>query len=244
MELHRQVVRLLTITAAVIFVCSSAWSQSSQTKPSTAVFVGGDLGPNSQVVFAGAVLALNGDLTRDGVLLRALGVYGWYDYRAAVGDVDGQFSLFDAMIGYQVVKRDVRIAGYIGIEHQDHSLSPFDPTNSVVGGETGLKLAGDITMGYGQPWYLNLTGSYSFAFDTYWSRLRIGQKFGQFTVGPEGLLFGNERFDAQRLGIFLGARLDGTPMEFTISGGHHFEDGGVFGNRDGAYGSLHLGVAF
>jgi hypothetical protein len=33
-------------------------------------------------------------------------------------------------------------------------------------------------------------------------------------------------------------------MEFTISGGHHFEDGGVFGSRDGAYGSLHLGVAF
>ena len=61
------------------------------------------------------------------------------------------------MIGHQWVTQKMRIAGYIGIDHQDHHLSPFDPTNSVVGGETGLKIAGDITMGYGQPWYLNLT---------------------------------------------------------------------------------------
>ena len=246
-ELRRQIVRLLTISVAAIFFAlpHPAWSQSSQTKPSTAVFFGDDVGPNSQVLYAGAVLALNGDLTREGVLLRGLGVYGWYDYRAAVGDVDGRFSAFDAMIGYQWITQKMRIAGYIGIDHQDHHLSPFDPTNSVVGGETGLKIAGDITTGYGQPWYLNLSGSYSTAFDTYWSRLRIGQKFDQFTVGPEGLLFGNERFDAQRLGIFLGARLDGTPIEITISGGYHFEGGdGVFGNRDGVYGTLNIGFAF
>jgi hypothetical protein len=245
--LQRQGLRLLAfcLGAIVLALPHAALSQSSQTRPSTAVFAGADTGPSYQGVYAGAVVALNGDLTREGVLFRGLGIYGWYDYRAPVGDVDGRIALFDAMIGYQWLTQKMRIAAYIGIEHQDHHLSPFDPTNSVIGGETGLKLAGDITMGQGQSWYLNLSGSYSTAFDTYWSRLRIGQKVGQFTLGPEGLLLGNERYDAQRLGIFLGARLDGTPIEITVSGGYNFEGGDAgFGNRDGAYGSLNIGVAF
>jgi hypothetical protein len=149
------------------------------------------------------------------------------------------------MIGYQVMRRDLRIAGYVGVEHQDHHLSPFDPTNSVSGGETGFKLAGDITLGNTQPWYFNLMGSYSTAFDSYWSRLRVGYKFGRFTIGPEGLLSGNKNFDAQRLGAFLGMRLEGTPVEVTISGGYHFNDkDGMFASKDGGYASVNIGFAF
>jgi hypothetical protein len=220
---------------------------AAQGTTSIAVFSGVDAGPNGNGFYLGAISALNGDFARDGVLLRGLGVYGTYEYLADTGNIHGRYSLFDAMIGYQFVRPGFRIAGYVGAEHQNHDLSPFDPTNRVVGGEFGFKVAGDVTLGPTKkdPLFLNLMGSYSSAFDTYWSRLRIGYKVDSFTFGPEGLLSGNEGNDARRIGGFVQMRVDKTPLEITVSAGQHYNDkGGTFANKDGAYGSLNLGFSF
>ena len=75
-ELHKKVVRILTISVAVILFLFPhlACGRKLANQPSTAVFFGDDIGPNAQVTQCGAVLALNGDLTREGVLLRGLGM--------------------------------------------------------------------------------------------------------------------------------------------------------------------------
>jgi len=215
------------------------------TTTSTAVFSGADWGPAGNAFYLGAITALNGNFARDGVLLRGLGVYGSYDYTDAVGDVHGRYWLFDEMIGYQIIRPGFRIAGYVGAEEQNHKLSPFDPTNPVVGTQVGFKVAGDITLGHNQPLFVNLAGSYSTAFDTYWSRLRIGYKIDRITIGPEALLLGNEGSDARRIGGFLQIRVDKTPLEITVSAGQHTNDkGGIFANKDGAYAAMNMGVSY
>ena len=236
--------RLLSKAAAVAFLFGVE-PAAAQTKTSTSIFFGADAGPTANAFYLGSVVAMNGDFSRDGVLVRALGVYGTYNYDAAVGHVQGKYSLFDGMVGYQILRSGIRVAGYLGAEYQDHRLSPFDPNNPVVGGEAGFKVAGDITVGHGQPLYMILTGSYSTVFDTYWSRLRIGHTVKQVTFGPEGWWSGKENSEEKRVGGFVGVRVAGTPIEITGSGGYHFNDkGGIFANRDGAYGSLNVGLSF
>jgi len=240
----RQVVRLLASAAAVTLLLGPE-PAAAQTRTSTSVFFGADAGPAANAFYAGTVMAINGDFSRDGVLVRAIGVHGTYNYDASVGPVEGKYSLFDGMVGYQILRAGIRVAGYLGAEYQDHRLSPFDPKNPVVGGETGFKIAGDVTVGHGQPLFLVLAGSYSTAFDTYWSRLRIGYTVNQITFGPEGWLSGKENSEEKRVGAFVGLRVAGTPIEITLSGGHHFNDkGGIFANKDGAYGSLNVGFSF
>jgi cellulose biosynthesis protein BcsS len=240
----RYAMRLLAfgVAASLLFVPRPVAAQSTT---STAAFWGVDAGPNGNAFYLGAVRALNGDFGRDGFLLRGLGVYGSYEYQATIGDIHGKYSLYDAMLGYQLLRPGFRIAGYVGAEYQEHRLTPFDPENRVVGAETGFKVAGDITLGHSQPLFLILAGSYSTAFETYWSRLRIGYKVGQLTLGPEAFRTGNEGSDAWRVGGFAQIKLDKSPFEITVSAGQHTNDkSGIFANKDGAYASLNLGLSF
>jgi len=239
----RHAIRLLIV--GVVSSMLTPHPVAAQGTTATAVYSGVDAGPNGNAFYFGAITALNGDFGRDGVLLRGLGVYGTYDYQATVGDVHGRYWLFDQMLGYQIIRPGIRIAGYIGAEEQNHQLSPSDPTNRVVGTEVGFKVAGDLTLGHKQPLSLNLAGSYSTDFDTYWSRLRIGYKIDRFTFGPEALHMGNEGSDAWRVGGFAQMKIDKTPIEITVSAGQHTNDkGGIFANREGAYASLSVGSSF
>lgn len=220
-------------------------SHARHNTTSTAIFFGGDVGPSAETGYAGAVGAFNKDFGQDGFLWRVLGVYGEYDYDAVVGNVDGRFTFADAMLGYQILRGTTRAAGYIGVEYQEHDLSIFDPTNPVQGDEVGFKVAGDVQFGRGQPWQLAFAGSYSTAFDTYWSRVRTGYNFGQVTVGPEALFGGNESSDYRRFGGFLDIRFSDLPVSLELAGGYHNNsDGGIFGDDDGGYGSVNLGFSF
>jgi hypothetical protein len=241
----RCVIRLLALGVAVSLLIAPRPLAAQGATTSTAAFWGVDQGPNGWAFYLGAIHALNGDFGKDGVLLRGLGVYGSYDYQSDISPILGRYHLYDAMIGYQFLRPGFRFAGYIGAEYQDHNLSRFDPTNRVVGAETGLKVAGDVTLGHNQPLFLILAGSYSTAFDTYWSRLRIGYKVGQLTFGPEALRTGNEGSDAWRVGGFAQLKFDKTPFEITVAAGQHTNDEhGIFANKNGAYASLNLGLSF
>ena len=231
--------------AALALVTLAAATGAQADKKSTALFVGGDIGPNAETVWAGAVIALNGDFGRDGFLLRGLGVYSAYDYLSAGGTIDGDLAFFDAMIGYQILRPALRVAAYVGLEYQDHELSPFDPTNRVVGSETGVKVAGDVTLGHGQQLFANISAAYSDVFDTWFTRLRIGYNYQNFTFGPEGQIGGNISYQAERLGGFVTMRVPDTSVEITLSAGKEFnDDGGLFAGEDGGYGQINLGYSF
>ena len=114
-------------------------------------------------------------------------------------------------------------------------------------------VGGDVRL-YGPQHYFSLEGYYSTAFDTYWSRARVGMNLGRFIIGPEAGADGNEGYDAQRLGAFAMFKLDmfGTrnPAELTIHGGYQFvdDDNGSSvastSGGEGAYAGFNLSFAF
>lgn len=83
------------------------------------------------------------------------------------------------------------------------------------------------------PLFLDVRGSYSTAFDTYWALGRIGYKTGMFTFGPEGAALGNLDYDQLRIGAFVMFNLFDTGLFLTLSGGYADTDGigggGVYG---------------
>jgi len=137
----------------------------------------------------------------------------------------------------------------VGVDHQNHDLTPNDPANSVRGSETGFKVAADLNR-EGEHHLLSVIGNYSTAFDSYWTRGRLGLKHNRLTIGPEAIALGDEGFDAQRVGAFATATLHlnpYSPMDVTVSGGFQFsDDDNGFGSRggDGGYAAVNFSFAY
>lgn len=221
--------------------------------PGTKAFVlfsGFDMVTDASYSFQGLIVALNRDISKDGFLLRLYGSHTDYEYDTAAvpnGKVDGDAWQGDAMIGYKVSRGNIWAAAFIGIDYQDHDLTPDDPANPVRGSEVGFKVAADIaSLRTGSPLYFSLSGQYSTAFDSYWARGRLGLNRGHMTFGPEVLAMGSDSFDAQRVGGFLMfdvSLVPNMPIEVTLSGGYQFLDdsnGTSFGGGggEGAYGGI------
>ena len=209
---------------------------------------GADMTRNADEAYTGAYYAFNGDLSREGFILRLFGTRGFYDYRTI--DNDGNYWQGDLMVGYQWVRGRVDVGVYVGVDYQHYDLAAPDPFNQLQGSETGFKVAVDIESNdrSNSPLYVALNGSYSTAFDTYYVLGRVGHNFGRFTVGPEAWALGDVTGDAQRLGAFVSLEI---PMGFTtgtltFSAGHQFGDEVVTskGFDDGMYGTVNFRMPF
>ena len=244
-------VGLLVAGAVIPAVPASAGGHDFKTSSAKSIvtFSGIDIAKDAFYSYNGIVVALNRDLGKDGFLVKAYGAYGTYEYDSN-RPIDGTGLQGDLMLGYKVGLGRMYGAAWMGVDVQDYDLDPNDPTSRVRGTEVGFKVGADLETNAGSgPFYLGLSGIYSTAFDTYWTRGRVGYDFGRFIVGPEGVLMGNDGYDAKRVGGF--AKFDmpifpATPMNVTISAGHQFVDddngSASTGGGDGAYGSL--GVVF
>lgn len=213
------------------------------------LFSGFDAVEDASYAFQGVIYALNRDIGTDGFVLRVYGSHIDYEYDTTAvpnGEVDGDAWQGDVMIGYKVSRGHVWAAGYVGVDYQDHDLTPDDPANPVRGSEVGFKVAADVaTLRYGTPFYFGLSGQYSTAFDTYWARARVGINKDHWTLGPEFIAMGSDSFDAQRVGGFLTFDFNISPrmpLEITLSGGYQFldDDDGTFGSGggEGVYGGI------
>ena len=214
------------------------------------VFSGVDGVEGSRYFYDGIIVAWNGDLSRDGILLRAYGARVDYDRNPG----DGRGLQGDVMVGYKFSRGPMWGSIFVGVDYQDFRLSPDDPTDEVRGSEFGFKVAGDISTAYGSPIYAALAGSYSTAFDTYWARARVGVHRDKLTWGPEAIVMGNEGFDAQRLGGFITwhdlSIFRMRPFDLTISAGHQFvndDNSGTIGGSgggEGTYGAISFSMVF
>lgn len=219
-------------------------------------FSGADFSPHSQYYYLGAVFPLMEDSSRSQFVLRTYGSFNRYDYISdpSLGtEINVHEWQADVMLGYTYDLKDAAIAVYVGVDRQKHTSSPFDPSSQTLGSETGFKVAGEFETSSELPYYVNLDGEYSTAFDSYWSRLRLGCNVGPVTVGPEGSVEGTTGYDVQRLGAF--GRIDlnaaaNVPASLTVSAGHQFvrgSDGGADnsgGGGEGTYGAVTVGMSF
>ncbi|HVY42198.1 MAG TPA: cellulose biosynthesis protein BcsS [Hyphomicrobiaceae bacterium] len=221
------------------------------------MYSGFDVANDVNYAYQGLIYSFNRDIGRDGFLLRLYGSHVDYEYdNSGVpgGKVDGDGWQGDVMIGYKIGRGVWWAAGYIGVDYQDHDLTPNDFSNPVRGSEVGFKVSADMaTLREGTPLYFSLGGEYSTAFNSYWARARVGLNQPRYTFGPEFIAMGSDSFDAQRVGAFLTFDLNLTPtmpIEVTISGGYQFvgdsNNGDSFGSGggEGGYGGVNFTVLF
>lgn len=226
---------------------------------STVVFSGIDFANESTATYSGLIKAFNGDLSKDGFLFRAVGVFAAYEYDTIINNdrtrIDGDAWLADVMLGYQFLHPGLRTAVYIGAQYQEQDLTPSDPSNKVRGDEVGFKVVGELETDNTSPFYVGLIGAYSTDFDTYWARARVGLQSRGYTYGVEGVALGNEGYDNQRLGGFVDIPFPIGPLygEVSVYAGYQFADegkndgvdgtGGLGGAR-GAYGGVGYSFSF
>lgn len=226
---------------------------SAEDTKSWVVFSGYDIVKDANYSYQGAIVALNGDLGRDGVMLRVYGSQVNYDFKNGDVPTTGNGWQADAMIGYKVNRGRFWAAAYIGVDYQNFDITPDDKSAGARGSEVGFKVAADMaTLRSEGPLYIGLNGEYSTAFETYWARGRVGYNVpGRVTFGPEFIAMGNVDFDATRVGGFVTFDINLTPkvpLEITLSAGHQFSGNsdnngtssstGGLGGSEGTYGSI------
>lgn len=240
----------LTILTAFLTVAtvSSGRSANAGDPKRVVVYSGGEVTANSWVSYSGAVLALDGDLAKAGISLRAFFLSGEYDYKNALvtnGEVDADLYLGDVMIGYTGVFNGVWLGLYGGVEFADHDLSPNDPNNRVNGNKVGAKVIAELTTVGNQPLYMNAFLSYSSGFGSYFNQFQTGITVREITFGPELAVLGDKGWSAFRYGGFVKTPIDlsflGLPSgKLSLSGGYqNAKDASTRGNSSsGSYGTF------
>jgi len=231
--------KLLTTSAMIVLGAGAANADDN-----TLLFSGMSFDKNSNYFYAGGVVSPFGSLNENGLLLRAVAARGSYEYdRAGNTDVDADLRSVEAMVGYQLLNTAgfSRITAYVGVDHQDHDLNTIDLTNSVQGSQTEAKGLIEAVLNVSNSFDLNVAGSYSGAFDTYWSQNRLSYSCdcNGIKFGPEFIALGSESFDQQRYGAFIGDIPLGDDVKGVISAGYA---NASRRGEDGGY--LELGVSF
>jgi hypothetical protein len=231
---------LATLLAGAMLLAPAAAKADS-----SGVWAGADFGPDSYFLYLGGVTALqNQDIrTQDGFLLRGSLGFGNYDYDTPAvpgGNVDSDVFSGDLMVGYGHHFGPHTLSFYAGGEFQNHDPSPNDPGNSVDGTEGGVKAQLELNAHPAENCVLDLAGSYSTAFDSYWSRGFAGYDFGPVTIGPEIGFLGNEEWDQVRFGASAGD-VDLGFVNARAYVGYANNDGQ---GDDGMYGGLAFGKGF
>lgn len=234
--------KLILSAAAIVGSSSIVYADTVQ------LYAGATASPDSYYGYLGAVGALNGDIGKDGFLVRASGAYGSYEYsRPGATDVDGDIYAGDLMLGYQTFfGADTFLSGgratlYLGGDYQNHDLTPVDPLNRVNGTEAGFKSQAELALNVTRLVSLGLAGSYSTAYESYWSRAQLGYAYHGVTFGPEAAFMGNEAYDNQRYGAFLKDIAISQSVSMGVAGGYsHASRRG----DSGVYGELSLSTTF
>jgi hypothetical protein len=191
--------------------------------------------------YAGAMVALNGNLYSNGVIVRADWAAGRYSHKTATFpdshvNTDGG----SLMIGYRGAIGPGWITGYIGPSYEAHHQA--DPTSALSGQLGGVKIVTEYMTTIGQSMNLYSSLSYNTPFQTVFflakptyrltESLSIGPQFSAGS-GTEGNSYGNWR---------IGPVLDiSTPYyDISISGGLLQQTRGP----DGYYAGVFLGIPF
>lgn len=209
------------------------------------VFAGYSFGEDNDYVYAGGATALNGNIEKDGVLLRVGGGYGRYNYATTAfsdGHVEGQVSSGDLMAGYQQNFSKGRVTVFGGANYDNYKLDKGDNGNRVTGGKVGAKGQIELTLRPVKNVLFENISNYTSAFNSYWSQTFLGYDCGKAAVGPEFVTLGNRSFRQQRFGAKV-AHIDVASTDVSASVGYLRSMGYAAGD-DGAYASIGFAKKF
>ncbi len=210
-------IRLTTVLILVLLSPSpNALAEALKVKePSTVVWAGFDQANGAYDFYSGFITALNGNGSTDGFLFRGDGVYVNVDESGQVWDGD-------VYIGYQRQFNNVEVAGFIGADFQ---RLPNSPGSKTQGYETGLKLAASVETDRHARLVGIWCGNYSTAFDTFWTKGRLGYNWKSVLIGPEAAILGNDSFRGERVSGFISIPVGapfGRPLALDFVGGYQW----------------------
>lgn len=246
----RGIAGIAAASAALLYSCTAAADKPQANE----VTVGFDAAPQSLYWYGEVDRAFNGDLAKDGAVLRVYSSLAAYNYEASLarlGEIGGLLYQVDVMPGYQIVRGGATFGAYLGLDFQESQLSPNDPTNAVNGSKGGIKVA--LSFEYDEkrhPITGSLNGEYSSVFETYYAEARLGLRLGdKLVAGPEAEADGETGYNGQTLGGYATYTFDVTKdvsFDATLAAGHQFISGGGSGPGGGAgtYGTLEITTDF
>lgn len=220
----------------------NAKARRRRRPPVAEVFTGSDVTENQAGFYAGGVTgALDPHINLYGFKLRAVYGRSFYQYRSklkfSAGEIDalflGESQFYEAMLGYEFRFQDVIFKAYGGMVHEVNHIDPNDAENKLQGDLTGAKALLEVWREFDGGHWFSGYGAYTTSTEYYTIHGRLGMPVTSFIhVGLEAGSFGNQQFDALRLGAFGKLKLgDG---ELTISGGVS----GDYEQPDSLYGSV------
>jgi outer membrane immunogenic protein len=205
------------------------------------VFSATDVARRSVGSWAGGLISLSQDLDTSGPRVMILGGGGRYKYNTTGVPFRGTYTFGDVLAGYGFEGDNYSLNLLAGLNAVNHTLSDFDPTNTVQGTEVGLKVYGYVhinptprTLFFGE-------ADYSTAFETFSTSHKFGYDFfgTEIFIGPEASYFQDERSNETRVGAHVSGIKLGT-LQLGVSAG--YSDNSIIGN--GAYGRLEASHRF
>jgi hypothetical protein len=190
------------------------------SNPGGVVSVGGDVSGSGFSGYVAGTVALNGDQTADGFLLRATAGAGEYKSGTtpfATDDVS--FYSASLMVGFQKRLGDVQIAGFAGPELV-HNGKGADPR--VRGSETAARFIGEISAP-GSEVDFSLWSTYSTFENQYMvnTRAMFHGPSDKPAIGPDAALFGGDGWQRARGGLYL--VVPSRHAQFGIGTGYDFD---------------------
>jgi hypothetical protein len=194
-------------------------------------------------VFAnvGGTAAIAGSLKESGIRAKVEALAGTYEYRTSAGaKVQGDQVEGAALLGYEWIWREAKLAGYVGLAVRNTSLSIADPANPVVGTTYGLKSAVDFYARPTEKTMVSAYGSFTTNDRAYFTRFKAGYRIADgLYLGPEVSFLGNSFYNQWRVGAHLtGLQLG--PIQASLSAGYQYDRE----QKAGAYGAVDLRAQF
>lgn len=184
----------------------------------------------------GATAAPSGSLDRDGIRVHLDATAGEYSYRTGDGTrVRGRQAEAAAMVGYEWGWSDASLAGFVGLNLRNNTLSIIDANNPVVGTALGLKTALSFYARPSAGTMVSAFGTYTTAHGGYYVRGRAGLALAEDVfVGPEATLLGDDYFNQWRVGGHLSGLSFG-PTQVSLAAGYlhdRINKGGFYSTVD------------
>jgi len=191
--------------------------------------------------YGGGVIAFNGNLISDGLILRAEGGGGQYDYNLIQPGGANNFEVStnnaSALVGYRTAVGQGWLTGYLGVQREEQA-NDVDPNAELQGSETGFKGIVEYWVPVGDKWQIVAFGSAAEPFGTWVGYGRLTYMVtDRIKIGPETMYFENQAYRDGRIGGYMS--LDVNWGEISISGGyrHPYTD-----SPDGYYANVTVGV--
>jgi hypothetical protein len=207
-------------------------------EPTVLIFSGADLWREGGFLHGGILWSPQG-LSDDGPVLKLLFGAGAYRYRSgALNDAEVTGRVFSAslMPGWRFKRGSFIVTLFAGLDMQDHSLSPDDPSSSLNGSLAGVRSGFELWYEPTARMMVSADASYSTIGGSYGGRVAMGWRvFNQIYLGPETAFFNCNDYQQHRVGLhFTGFR----SLDYELSAGvGYVKDSDA---RDGAYFRLGL----